>query len=384
MKLIAQVKLNPTKEQAKLLKQTLEQANATCDAISELAFNSQIFGQYAIHQAFYQQIRERSGLSAQIVVRAIAKVADAYKLDKRTHRRFKPLGAIAYDDRILTWKTQKQTVNIWTVAGRQLIPYVCGERQKQLLESRQGESDLVYRKGNFFLLAVCDIQEPTPKEIDDAIGVDFGIVQIATDSDGKPFTGERVESKRLAYAKQRGDVQKVGTRQAHRKLKKMTGKQRRYQTNENHRISREIVLKAKRTNQAIAIEDLKGIGKRTRAGKSQRARHSNWAFSQLREFITYKAKREGIPVIAVDAAYTSQTCSACGHCEKANRKSQSAFECMVCHFSLNADWNAAINIRLRALSMMPKISETQAAQGATTFRSLRSTGTSHLREAPTL
>jgi putative transposase len=364
VKLIAQVKLNPTKEQAKLLKQTIETANACSDAISELVFDSQIFGQYAIHQAYYSQIREHWPLSAQIVVRCIAKVADSYKLDKKIKRGFKPLGAIAYDDRILTWKTQKQTVNIGTIEGRQLIPYVCGEPQKQLLESRQGESDLVYRKGNFFLLAVCDIQEPTPKEVDDAIGVDFGIVQIATDSDGKPFTGERIENKRQAYAKLRGDVQKVGTRQAHRKLKKMTDKQRRYQTNENHRISKEIVLKAKRTNQAIAIEDLKGIGKRTRVRKSQRARHCNWSFSQLRMFIEYKAKRQGITVIVVAAAYTSQTCSACGHCEKANRKSQCEFVCKVCGHSENADSNSAKNIRFRALSMMPKISEGQAARAA--------------------
>jgi putative transposase len=364
MKLIAQVKLNPTKEQAKLLKQTIEQANKACDAISELAFDSQTFGQYAIHQAYYTQIRESSALSAQIVVRAIAKVADAYKLDKRTLRGFKALGAIAYDDRILTWKTEKQTVNIWTVRGRQLIPYVCGEQQKRLLESRQGESDLVYRKGNFFLLAVCDIQEPTTKEIDDAIGVDFGIVQIATDSDGQTFTGEGVENKRQAYLKQRGEVQKVGTRAAHRKLKKMSGKQRRYQTNENHRISKEIVLKVKGTNCSIALEELTHIRARTTVRKSQRARQSNWAFSQLREFVTYKAKRAGIPVIIVAAAYTSQTCSVCGHCEKANRKSQSEFECKVCHFSLNADFNAARNIRFRALSIVPKISETQAARAA--------------------
>jgi putative transposase len=364
MKLIAQVKLNPTRQQAKLLKQTIEQANKTCDAISELAFHSQTFGQYAIHQAFYAQIRQSSALSAQVVVRCIAKVADAYKLDKLRLRTFKPLGAIAYDDRILTWKTNKQTVNIWTVEGRQLIPYLCGERQKQLLEHRQGESDLVYRKGNFFLLAVCDIQEPTAKEIDDAIGVDFGIIKIATDSDGQSFTGERVENKRQAYAKQRSIVQKVGTRAAHRKLKKMSGKQRRYQTNENHRISKEIVLQAKRTKRAIGIEELTHIRSRTRGRHRQRARQSNWAFSQLRSFIEYKAQREGIAVIVVPAAYTSQTCSVCGHCEKANRKSQCEFVCKVCGHSENADYNSAKNIRLRALSMMPKISETQAARGA--------------------
>jgi putative transposase len=364
VKLIAQVKLNPTRQQAKLLKQTLETANACCDAISELAFASQTFGQYAIQKAFYKQIRESNLLSSQVVILCMMKVADAYKLDNKVQRKFKPLGAIAFDDRILSWKTQKQTVNIWTVGGRQLIPYVCGERQKKLLQSRQGQTDLVYRKGNFFLLAVCDVAEPTAQEVDDALGVDFGIVLIACDSDGKPFTGERVETKRLAYAKQRGDVHKVGTRQAHRKLKKMSGQQSRYQKNENHRISKEIVLKAKCTNRAIAIEDLEGIGKRTKVRKSQRARHANWSFSQLREFITYKAKREGIAVIIVDPRHTSRSCSACGHSEKANRKSQSEFVCKVCGHSENADYNSAKNIRHRALSMMPKISERLAVGAA--------------------
>jgi len=292
------------------------------------------------------------------------KVADAYKLDKKIQRKFKPLGAIAFDDRILSWKTEKQTVSIWTIGARQLIPYVCGDKQKTLLECRQGQTDLVYRKGNYFLLAVCEVSEPTEQEVDDALGVDFGIIKLATDSDGKPFTGERVETKRLAYAKQRREVQKVGTRQAHRKLKKMSGKQRRYQTNENHRISKEIVLKAKGTNRAIGIEELTHIRTRTTVRHSQRARHCNWSFSQLRSFIEYKAQREGIPVIAVAAAYTSQTCSTCGHCEKANRKSQCEFVCKVCGHSENADNNSAKNIRLRALSMMPKIREHSATRVA--------------------
>jgi putative transposase len=372
VKLIAQVKLNPTKAQAKLLKQTLEQANTTCDAISELAFHSQTFGQYAIHQDYYAQIRESSGLSAQMVVRCIAKVADAYKLDKKTQRRFKPLGAIAYDDRILTWKTEKQTVNIWTIEGRQLIPYLCGERQKQLLEYRQGETDLVYRKGNFFLLAVCDIQEPTAKEIDDAIGVDFGIVRIATDSDGQSYSGEAIEKNRQRYAKRRGEMQKIGSRCGHRKLKKLSGKQSRYQKDVNHQISKELVCKAKDTNRAIAIENLKGVGKRTTVSKAQRARHCNWAFFQLRSLVEYKSKLAGVVVIAVDARYTSQTCSACGHCEKANRKSQSEFVCKVCGHSENADFNGAKNIRLRATVNLPMVSERQARW------CLASTGTSHL------
>src|SRR5205085_671248 len=135
VKLIAQVKLLPSKEQAEALKQTLERANAACNAISELAWGSETFGQYRLHKYVYSLIRTRFDLSAQVVVRAIAKVADAYKPDKETKRTFKPHGAIAFDDRILTWRTDKQYVSIWTVAGRQKISYTIGSRQKRLLES---------------------------------------------------------------------------------------------------------------------------------------------------------------------------------------------------------------------------------------------------------
>jgi IS605 OrfB family transposase len=363
VKLIAQVKLNPTKEQAQLLKQTLEEANAACNRISELAWVSKTFGQYAIHKAYYSHVRERSGLSAQVVVRCIAKVADAYKLDKQTQRQFKPLGAIAFDDRILTWRTEKQFVNIWTVGGRQLIPYVCGERQKKMLESRQGESDLVYRKGKFYLLAVCEIPEPTPQEIDDALGVDFGIVSIATDSDGQSYSGKAIENNRQWYQKRRDILQSVGTRSAKRRLKKLSGKQGRYQKDVNHRISKELVSKAKDTNRALAIEDLKHIRSRTTVRRKDRAKHSNWTFSQLRAFLTYKAKREGVSLITVDPRNTSRTCSTCGHCEKANRKSQSEFVCKVCSHTLNADLNAARNIRAKAFVNAPMVSQpqTQAA-----------------------
>lgn len=46
----------------------------------------------------------------------------------------------------------------------------------------------------------------------------------------------------------------------------------------------------------------------------------------------------------IDPAYTSQTCSACGHCASANRKSQAVFRCVACGHSANADVNAAMNI----------------------------------------
>lgn len=182
MKLTVQVKLLPIGEQADALKDTLRASNAAANEISEIAWEHRSFGQYKLHKLAYHAVKESSGLSAQMVVRAIAKVANAYKLDKGTKRTFRPLGAIAYDDRIFRWKDSE--VSIWTVAGRQTIPFVSGERTAELLKSRQGESDLLYRNGKWYLLATVNVEELPPGTPEDWIGVDLGVLNIATDSDG--------------------------------------------------------------------------------------------------------------------------------------------------------------------------------------------------------
>src|SRR6266496_4568086 len=103
MKLIAQVRLNPTPEQATYLLQTLEAANGLCDTISVFAWDNKLFSAFNLHKALYHQLRAETGITAQVVVRMFAKVADAYKLDKKRQRTFQPHGAIAYDDRILSY-----------------------------------------------------------------------------------------------------------------------------------------------------------------------------------------------------------------------------------------------------------------------------------------
>jgi hypothetical protein len=196
MKLIAQVRLYPTDEQHHYLKETLEKANAACDQLSAFAWDNQVFRQYDLHQAQYYAVREATGLSAQMTVRCIAKVADSYKLDNKRKRMFRPHGAIAYDDRILSWNLEKQVASMWSVGGRLAIPYKGGERQLELLAHRMGETDLVFRQGVFYLLAVCDIPDPDERDVDAALGVDMGVVNIAITSDGDVFTNEIVERNR--------------------------------------------------------------------------------------------------------------------------------------------------------------------------------------------
>jgi len=324
MKLIASLKLQPAEEQAQALLETIERVNLACNYISEAAWQHQRFGKWALHKLCYYDVKERFGLSAQVVVRAIAKVADAYKLDRKTKRVFRRRGAIAYDDRILRYKADS-TVSIWTVRGRQRIPYTCGEHQRELLKTRQGESDLIYYKGQFFLNATCNVEEPPPYNPQGFLGVDLGIINTAASSDGEVFVGGKVNGLRKRYRKLRARLQSKGTKSAKRLLKKLSKKEHRFVTDVNHCIAKRIVAKAKAASFGIALENLKGIRRRTTVRRHQRATFSSWAFHQLRQFIVYKARLSGVPVVFIDPKSTSITCPVCGFVDKRNRPSQAFF-----------------------------------------------------------
>jgi len=289
-------------------------------------------------------------------VRCIAKVADAYKLDRKVQRSFAPLGAVAYDDRILSYNLKGSGVSIWTLDGRQAIPFVCGERQRELLATQRGETDLALVCGKWYLFVACEVETPEPIDVAGVLGVDLGIVNLATDSDGESFSGQQIERRRQWYLMRRQALQKIGTKSAKRRLRQLRGRQRRFQKDTNHHISKRLVAKAERTKRALVLEDLKGIRTQARVKRQQRARHSNWAFGQLRAFIGYKAEKAGVSVSLVDPAYTSQRCSACGHTERRNRKSQAEFCCVVCNHQLPADYNAAINIEWAAVNR-PMVSD---------------------------
>jgi predicted transposase len=102
MILTLKIKLNPNEEQKLLLLETIKSVNKICNDISEVAWENKVFNQFKIHKLVYHDIKNSSNLSAQVIVRAIAKINDAYKLDRKVKRVFKPFGAITYDSRILT------------------------------------------------------------------------------------------------------------------------------------------------------------------------------------------------------------------------------------------------------------------------------------------
>ncbi|MBA3468675.1 MAG: IS200/IS605 family element transposase accessory protein TnpB, partial [Herpetosiphonaceae bacterium] len=192
---------------------------------------------------------------------------------------------------------------------------------------------------------------------DGAIGADLGIVNLCTTDDGTVFTGTAVQQVRGKRFRHRQRLQKRGTRNAKRRLRKLAGKERRFQKDVNHCISKALVQKAVNDRKALRVEDLTHIRQRTAATvrRSQRRQHSAWAFRQLRAYLAYKAQQAGIPLILVDPRNTSRRCSVCGYSDKANRTTQAEFHCQnpSCGHIAAADVNAAKNIAFWAAVSQP-------------------------------
>jgi len=353
MNLTLRIRLLPTEDQKTQLLSVMERFNEAANFAAQVGFEAKVYSQPSIHKLVYKEIRERFGLSAQLAVRAIGKAVEVFKRDKTVCPVFRTRGTITYDERILSFKGLDR-VSLTTLEGRQLIPIVFGEYQGERFDRIKGQVDLVYSAGQFHLYASIKVPQDPQIEVKDFLGVDLGIVNIATDSDGTTHSGATVETVRKRLLEHRKALQRCGSKSAKRRLKTIRTREANFRRNENHRISNAIVAKAKTDGVGVALEELAGItSDMTRFRREQRSRMRGWRFAQLRGFITYKAVRVGVPVVLVEPASTSRTCSGCGHCQKQNRKNRNDFVCVHCGFSLAADHNAAINIKTRASLRMP-------------------------------
>ena len=195
----------------------------------------------------------------------------------------------------------------------------------------------------------------------EVLGVDMNARQIAT-SDGdfyflpdmKKKEARRKRYQRMMARQVKGSGRRKDTK---RKLAKTSRKIANIRKNWVHHTTREIAEKCG----TIVVEELKvqnmtasakgtvenpGRNVSQKAGLNKAILETAWG--EAREKLEYKCGR----LIEVNPAYTSQTCSHCGHTDKENRKSQARFLCVNCGFASNADTNAAMNIRRLGMAQL--------------------------------
>lgn len=200
------------------------------------------------------------------------------------------------------------------------------------------------------------------------IGIDRGIYNLATLSDGTIFNSKKHYKVKRKYQYLRSKLQQKGTRSAKRLLKKRSKRERRFMRDVNHCITKQ--LASRKNVSTYVLENLKNIrsnneekAKNYEKGKKKKNRWlSNWSFFEFQTFLEYKCWDHGIRVAYVDPRYTSQKCSNCGKVEKTNRQG-SRYRCS-CGYSANADINAARNIRLNYLNMLTSAASESGSQAA--------------------
>jgi len=351
------LQLQPDSEQAAAISQTMAQYAACYNHVAQLGWDQHITNGVALHHATYRELREHHpDLPSQLVCSSRVKATESLKsartncLKKRRvtcPRMMHP--SIRLDAR--TYRMVDGAVSMSSVVGRQVVAYSSNPHADKWLPQRVSfdSADLVFKKGRFYLHVVITVPDHAVALNGHAIGVDLGMNRPAVTSD-KAFLGERRwKDVDRRYFRLKRKLQAKGTKSAKKHLKRLSGKVTRFRRDCDHIVSRRIVDSVE-PGTVIVVENLTKItkGKRFRKGAAQRRLHS-WSFDQLRGFIEYKAAEMGCPVEGIDPRHTSQTCSSCGHVKRSNRKSQSVFKCKACGYELNADLNAAINIRAKYL-----------------------------------
>lgn len=362
MKRVIQIKLTPDTTQAASLNTTMQRFNAACNWVAEHAFRHQLANRFKLHKLYYYDVRNTFDLPANLACAVFARVAATLCRDKSIKPKFKPLGSLPYDARLLRFLNLEE-VSLSTLDGRMRVGMVMGQYQEGLFEHVKTVAELVCRDGIYYLMAVVEQADEPPITPKDFLGVDMGVTNIAVDSDGEAHSGTSLTRVRMRYSRLRARLQRAAATAASRmtrkrirsKLKRMRRRESPFARDVNHVISKRLVAKAEGTGRGIALEDLKGIRSRTRFRRRQRGLMSSWSFGQLRHFVEYKACLAAVLCVAVDPRNTSRECSARGDIAKRNRRSQASFQCGKCGHATNADQNAALNLRRRAVVSPPMV-----------------------------
>ncbi|SDJ42759.1 RNA-guided endonuclease InsQ/TnpB family protein [Natronorubrum texcoconense] len=355
-----------TPEQQRALDETLDEWQYACNISTRIGWTVGETRKMQLQQLAYDEIREQTRLGSQHAILATHKAAaalsgieeiDDLDEDYKTSRPTFTSDTLVYDARSMTLFSDG-SVSLATLTERircdLALPDDETGYQRQYLEDNEWElteSTISKRDGDWYLhLGFRKPKpEPTTGRQDDTgdrtvLGVDLGIVNIATTSTAYFASGRELRHRHREFERIRSNLQEVGTQSAHRTIQRIGGRETRYVRETLHHVANDILEEAVTHDcDHIVFENLKHIRERAPPVKE----FHQWAHRQLVDLVEYKATAAGIRVEFVSPENTSRQCPECGYTSEKNRIRQAAFECRECGTTANADYVGAKNVGLR-------------------------------------
>jgi IS605 OrfB family transposase len=341
-----------------VLKNTAILYNQACQTVLDYGFKNKTYHSNKLNTGTYNQIRkEIPQLPSGLVQTARDQASDMLKRDKCKILPTRKKLQIRYDKRTFKFFPNGQYISVSTIKGRLCYRVKIYDYCRQYLNGQFTNSQLIIRRNKIFMNIQVRLDDIKTKLGNKILGIDRGITNIVTCSDNTFYNSRHQRKVKGNYQYLRSKLQSVGTRSAKQKLRKISGRERRFTLDLNHRLAKEI---ASKDYDVFVVEKLTHIRKRTerKYGQKFNKKLGNWSFSQFLIFLKYKAESLGKTVIEIDPKYTSQQCSKCGFISKENRY-MSRFKCLGCGFELNADLNAARNIGQLGRSELIRLSVNQ-------------------------
>ena len=332
--------------------ETVRTFNEVTNFFLELGFTHRTHSAQLLQKLGYVDARARwPALQSSLVQGARDCAKEMLKREKGKRRPVKrPDSSARFNQRTFKAYVDSGVLSLSTVKGRQKVPLHIPAYFRRYAEGEVVSLRVRIDHGTLRADLVVDLPDtalsPLPAN-PTVTGMDRGILNIAVTSRADFFHSRDLRRVRGRNRYLRARLQTVGTRSAKRRLQRLSGRERRFQSDVNHCIAKEVVS---RPFDVLALEDLH-IGMDKKNGRRFNRKLGGWAYAQLESFLAYSAKRQGDRVVRVPPEYTSKNCSRCG--ARGVRKG-SEFACRSCGISLNADLNAARNIADRGMSLVSR------------------------------
>lgn len=349
MKRTISIKLKVSDESNQALLDLQSTFSKSCNLVAEIADREKVSNRVKLHHLCYATLRNSlPALGSQMACNAIGKVSHALSAMKRKIKvSFKESASVHFDKR--TYSLKGNILSLFTLKGRvrfvlDLSPFHLKYMEKGAIK----EAELVRKGKLWFFNLVLDLPTKALRMNGTIVAVDFGENNLAAISTGKLLGGGALKLQRDKFLAHRSRLQCNGSQSAKQRLRKISGREQRHVRHVNHCVAKKIVEEAITNGcKTIALEDLKNIRERIKGGKKMRSRLHRWSFDELRRFVFYKAENEGIRVVYMNPAYTSQLCSCC---QTLGHRNKHRFFCFNCGSLQHSDLNASRNLLGLALS----------------------------------